>query len=205
MSIRAISNVALVVLFVSGSSAPAPAFVKHFRYFAPDQQGETSTQKLAFVLDKSVGNPGDPKRFYIEDLELSMAVDPKTDQIDTNLLEQEDSVELSFVANDTYWSIEPKSCVAKDGLRNKQWLFCAVNDDKSGFVIETKPGTGAVTLHFGKLWQDSTSAVPVPINYADLPDFLVIKQNENATNRLVVADDQPDFVSVELVDAQSPK
>ena len=135
-------------------SSPAPAFIKHIRYFTPDQQGETSTQKLAFVLDKSVGNPGDPRRLDIGDLELSVAVDPKTDKIDANLLQQEDSVELSFIANGTYWSVEPKSCVAKDSLRDKQWLFCAVNDEKSGFVIETKPGTDEVILHFGKLWQD---------------------------------------------------
>ena len=202
MSIRALSNAALVVLFVSGFSAPAPAFIKHFRHYAPDQEGETSAQKLAFVLEQSVGNPGDPRRFYIEDLELSVAVDPKTDQIDPNLLGQEDSVELSFVANDANWSIVPKSCVAQDGLRNKQWLFCALDGDKSGFVIETKPGTVAVTLHFGKLRQDSNSAIPVLVTYGELPEFLVTKQNEVATNRLVVADDETDFVSVELADAE---
>lgn len=202
MSIRVISSIALVALFVIGASAPAPAFVKHVRYFAPDEKGETNTQKLAFILDKSVGNPGEPKRFYIEELQLSLAVDPNTDQIDPNLLGQEDSVELGFIADDTYWSILPKSCVAQEGLRNKQWLFCAVDDDENGFVIETKPGTSAVTLHFGKLRQDSNS-IPAPVNHAELPDFLVIKQNESAANRLVVADDQTDFVSAGLMDAQS--
>jgi hypothetical protein len=203
MSIRAVTNVVLVVLFASCLSAPAPAYVKHVRYFAPDQEGKVSAQKLAFVLDKSVGNPGDPKRFYIEELELSLAVDPSTDQIDPNLLTNDNSVELSFVANDTFWSIEPKSCIAQEGLRNKQWLFCAVNDDKSGFALETKPGTASVVLHFGKLWQNSSSAVPALVTYGELPGFLVSNQDERATNRLVVADDQADLISIKLVDAQS--
>lgn len=203
MSIRAMSNVFLAALFASTLNAPALGYTKHVRLFAPNQEGETNTQKLAFVMEKSIGNPENLKRFYVDKIELSVAVDPTTDEIDPKLLAREDSVELSFVANDFYWSIEPKSCVPQEGLRNKTWLYCAVNDDKTGFVIETKPGGAGVILHFGKLWQASSSAIPALITYGESPDFLVTEKDESARNRLVIADDRTDLISIELVDARS--
>jgi hypothetical protein len=200
MSIRAISNVILAALFASALGAPASGYIKHIRHFTPSETGETSAQKLTFIMDKSLGNPENPKRFYIEDMQLSVLVD-SAGQIDPKLLASDDSVELSFTADDIYWSIEPKSCTPQDGLPSKDWLFCAINDDKSGFVIETKPGSAAApVLHFGKLRQGVDSAMPVPITYSENADFLVKEKGATAANRLVVSDDRAELVSVEMTD-----
>jgi hypothetical protein len=196
-------TICVITLLAMMVGAPASAYVKHVRYYAPKTDGVTNSEKLAFVMEKSIANPGNVRRFYVEDLKLSVMVDPSTDEIDPKLLTKEDSVELSFVADDLYWSIEVTRCGPKEGLAGKDWLFCSVNDDKTGFAIETKPGQQPI-LHFGNLWQNSSSTVPVPVTYGEEANYLVDDRGQAAANQLLVTGERPDLVSIPLIDAQAP-
>ena len=97
-----------------------------------------------------------PEAILYRENAASVLVD-SAGRIDPKLLASDDSVELTFTADNTYWSIESKSCTPQDGLPSKDWLFCAVNDDKSGFVIETRLASAPV-LYFGMLRQGVDSA-----------------------------------------------
>src|SRR5690349_3232195 len=117
MAVRVV-NFVFLVLFTAGLSGSATAYTKHVRYYIPDKEGEANAQKLSFILETSLGNPDEPKQFFVQKVQLSATVDPITNQIDPKLLTGEDSVELSFVANDIYWSVEPESCTSRQDLRN---------------------------------------------------------------------------------------
>jgi hypothetical protein len=204
MHIHKARNLLFIALFASGFTIPTFAYVKHIRFYQPSQEGEANFQKLAFILETSMGNSEKPRPFYVDQVELSVVVDPSTDQVEPKLVAGDNSVELSFVANDVFWSIEPKGCTARAELMNKDWLYCAINGDKSGFALEAKPGTSDIVLHFGKIWQDPQApAVPVLVTYGESPELLVNNQEQPVANRLSVAFGQGDaVVSIPFTDAK---
>lgn len=202
MSKRSFGNIFLLVVLAAVFAVPASAYVKHIRYYAPSAEGVRNLNKLAFVMEKSMANPRGAKRYYLEDIEFSLVVNSANNEIDPKLLAQEDSVELAFTADELYWSVEVANCAPKDGLVGKDWLFCSINDDKNGFALEAKPGR--TVLHFGKIWQNASANVSVPVTYGEEGDYLMDEKGEDAHNRLLVAGDSAELVSIDLSDALAP-
>lgn len=188
-------------------ATPAAAYVEHIRHYTPEKKSAESIQKLAFVLNKSVGNPEGPTRFYIRDVRVALDVDPGSDLPTPKLLEQPGALALTFKADDIQWTIAPDSCKQNEKLINKSWLFCAVGDAGEGFALEPKLTGNAPSfaLHFGRVWNGSRDQVQVSVtNGESAALFMNEKLEETVVNRLIVADETRDLVTIEFSDGPIP-